>query len=463
MSRSWPLALLGVACVLAVFGARPYAGSWNDGSRLATVESLVDRRTFIIDDSIFVRAAEDGSPYDPRVPILRQGTRDLLFINGHFYSDKPPVSAVLLAGLYQVLQWATGLVARDDPQRFCYLMNLAGAGLPYVVAVWSIVRIGALLVLSSTVQLLLAASFAFATVAPAYAQHVNGHIELLAATALVYVLLLPPVLRSNRVILIGAWLGAAYALDLAAGPLLVICTLPFVGARAGWRAGVLCCAAALPGILLHHLLAYAIAGTLLPANLSPEYFRWVGSPFDSTTMTGVWHHTPGHLLTYAVQLLAGRRGFLFHNLPLLLIVIAAPALLRRSFPERFAVVHAVGWSAATWLVYAISSTNYSGQCLSIRWFVPLLIPGYVVLGVIVRDRPRHRFDFALLSGWGALLAGVMWNGGPWSAHRVPWLWTILAAALLSCAAVRMRAVESVSARVTATAAARRANEDRSCA
>ena len=38
-----------------VLSARPYAGSWNDGSRLAAVESLVDYHTWAIDDSIFVR------------------------------------------------------------------------------------------------------------------------------------------------------------------------------------------------------------------------------------------------------------------------------------------------------------------------------------------------------------------------------------------------------------------------
>src|SRR5262249_13483019 len=38
---------------VAAGSARPFAGSWNDGSRLAAVESLVDAHTFAIDDSIF--------------------------------------------------------------------------------------------------------------------------------------------------------------------------------------------------------------------------------------------------------------------------------------------------------------------------------------------------------------------------------------------------------------------------
>ena len=36
----WIVAL--TATVIALLSARPFAGSWNDGSRLAAVESLVD-------------------------------------------------------------------------------------------------------------------------------------------------------------------------------------------------------------------------------------------------------------------------------------------------------------------------------------------------------------------------------------------------------------------------------------
>ena len=39
------IAVLFVAAGVAVVSAKPFAGGWNDGSRLATVESLVDRAT----------------------------------------------------------------------------------------------------------------------------------------------------------------------------------------------------------------------------------------------------------------------------------------------------------------------------------------------------------------------------------------------------------------------------------
>src|SRR5438105_13666971 len=109
--------VLLAASVVAILGAHSFAGSWNDGSRLATVESLVDSHTWVIDRSIFVDVPTParGSPYPREDVNLRSGTSDKLYIHGHFYSDKPTVPALLLAGWYQILQWTTELLAIDSP------------------------------------------------------------------------------------------------------------------------------------------------------------------------------------------------------------------------------------------------------------------------------------------------------------------------------------------------------------
>src|SRR5437868_3611985 len=90
--RTW-IVILGAAAV-AVVSARSYVGGWNDGSRLATVESLVDRGTWAIDDSQFVRPTDDSGA----------GTLDKLRIDGRYYSDKSPVPALLMAGEYALLK-----------------------------------------------------------------------------------------------------------------------------------------------------------------------------------------------------------------------------------------------------------------------------------------------------------------------------------------------------------------------
>jgi hypothetical protein len=131
--------VLVAACLLAGVTARPYAGAWNDGSRLATVECLVDHHTLAIDDSIFVKVPyfeSTPSPYqldDLELRVL--GTGDKLYIKGHYYSDKSPVPALFLAGVYQGWQWTTGWTARERADLFCYVLTLASSGLAYVVTV----------------------------------------------------------------------------------------------------------------------------------------------------------------------------------------------------------------------------------------------------------------------------------------------------------------------------------------
>src|SRR5438270_13898795 len=90
------LLVLAMCLAIAANSAQPYAGGWNDGSRLATVECLVDYHTLAIDRSIFVRVpprlnTATPCPYPTEEPdLLLHGTGDKLWIQGHFYSDKSP-------------------------------------------------------------------------------------------------------------------------------------------------------------------------------------------------------------------------------------------------------------------------------------------------------------------------------------------------------------------------------------
>ena len=75
----------------------------------------------------------------------------------------------------------------------------------------------------------------------------------------------------------------------------------------------------------------------------------------------------------------------------------------RDRPGARAGVSPVAWCGGTWLLYAALSNNYSGPCCSIRWFVPFLAPAYYVLALLLKRFPEYRWDFYVLSGWGAVL------------------------------------------------------------
>jgi hypothetical protein len=425
-----------------VLSAHDRAGGWNDGSRLATVECLVDYGTLAIDRSIFVvpPRAERQNPYPPTNHVLERGTLDKLRVNGHFYSDKSPAPALLMAGVYQVWKCLTGLTAREAPGRFCYWMTVGTSGLAFVTAVWCIYQMCGLVGLSLGQQLGLTACFAFSTLALTYTRHVNNHILLLAVAAAVMLLIgrmtagrTTEKLQILQLGALGSLAGLGYAIDLGAGPVLLLSTLGIVVYHfRNTRSALVFTASALPWLVLHHALNHAVGGTWKPANAVVEYLQWPGSPFNAGNMTGSWQHgTVWHFVVYSAALLAGKRGFLGHNLPLYLAIPGVTLLCRQKAAELPAIVFAVVWSIGTWLLYAGTSNNYSGVCCSIRWFVPLLAPGFYILAVTLRRSPSCWPELGILTVWGSLLSALMWRPGPWAEHMVPFFWPIQGLALAS--------------------------------
>lgn len=436
------LVVLAVSVFVAVVSAKQYAGCWYDGSRLAMVDSLVDRHTLAIDDSIWVTVPKDTgrpTPYaDWDAALMRTGTLDKLYIDGHFYSDKSPVPGLLMAGTYQVLQWTTGLVAEQQADAFSYWMTVLSSGVSFVVAVLCVFALGRKVGLTPNWSAALALSLALATVAPVYSRHVNNHIVLLAAGAAV--MWLAECLRQRLaegemplglIALLGCVVGLGYSIDLGAGPVLIFCATLLVAFRVRRVVPVaVFLLAAAPWLLAHHGMNYVIAGTIKPANAVPAYLEYPGSAFNSTNMTGVWNHSLTHFPRYTLAMMIGQRGFVLHQLPLFLAVVGAGILLWRRRAETPELLFAGAWCGMTWLLYAAASTNYSGQACSVRWFVPLLAPAYYVLALLLRERPTFRRDFLALSVGSVPFVVILWLYGPWHPHPIRWWWPVLVAGVL---------------------------------
>ncbi len=398
-AREQMMGVLVFICAISVAAllTSSHAGSWNDGSRLATVESLVDRGTWVIDDSIFVRVPPmvpgKQSPYRAEDELLVvKGTADKLWIDGHFYSDKSPVPALVMAVEYALLKTWTGLEASEQPERFCWIMSFSTSGLAYALAVWCFFLLGKPLGLSPRLRLGLTASFALSTIALPYAGYVNNHILLLAVSVRLLTdaawLGQASVFQSwRRLFTLGTLAGLGYGIDLGAGPVFFFGTMLLVAWHCrSYPKSIFCLAAAFPWLALHHAINYAIGGAWKPANAVLAYFDWPGCPFNATNMTGIWHHEgPIAFLLYAFDLLVGKKGFLFHDLPLLVAVPGTWLLLSRPRPERPEILLCVFWFLGIWLAYGATSNNAAGVCCSIRWFVPLLGPGYYLLALVAAN------------------------------------------------------------------------------
>lgn len=445
----WPFALLGITCILVVaIGALPYAGGWNDGSRLAAVQSIVDLHTLAIDESIFVNVPTDTvargvAPYRDEGG-LAHGTFDKLYIDGHYYSDKPALISLLMAVVYQTWLWIGGPTAAARPDLFCLVVTWGTAGMAYLVSLVCLYLIGRRLQLQPRYCLLLCTSLAFATIAPVYTRHVNNHVMLLAvSSALVLNLvaysqeLAAERARSWRLLVIGLLAGVGYVLDLGLGPLLLLS----LAITICWRSRALMPLAmfltgALPALAAHHALNYSIGGTIKPMNMVPEYSAWEGCPFNPSNMTGLSRKPPAQMAIYAASLLHGKHGFLAYNLPLLLALVAAVVAWRALPASRPEIGFALCWCIGGWLMYGCLSNNYGGVCCSIRWFLPFLAPAFYLIALLIRERPTYAWDLAVLSTWGSLLTSLLWMRGPWNNKMLLLYWPIQGFALISWCVVR---------------------------
>lgn len=445
-ASSWMFGIL--AFLVAIPGAQPFANGWNDGSRLAAVESLIGRYTHAIDSSPFVdprpAMARGVYPYSPALPALQEGTKDKLLIGGHWYSDKPAVISLLLAGLYRLGMPLGFPSPTDRPDLFAWWLTVLTACGAYGLAVGAVWRLGQILKLSRNLRLVWIGSFALATFALAYTRHVNNHIMFLGLAAVLWVNLV----QTTRSLEIGriAWLrlatigllgGLAFNLDFAAGPLLLLALTAWVLLRFRLGQPVLVFGLASgPWVLLALAFNQSLGGVWIPINMVAQYQRWPGSPFDVHNMTGVVRSAGLRDWIYPLAMLFGKHGFFNHNLPLLLLPFAFSRLVR-PVGYRLELGCGLAWCAATWLAYGFLSNNYSGASCSIRWFLPFLVPMFLVLGLHLSQRPNQVLYFVLLSFWGTVLGLIMWWGGPFRLRMVEYLWPIVSAALVTCLAGRI--------------------------
>ncbi|HET7088166.1 MAG TPA: hypothetical protein VFL17_05905 [Anaerolineae bacterium] len=392
--------------------------SWQEQSRMATVQTLVEQGTFIIDHTLF------------------NNTGDKIFVNGHFYSDKTPLLSVAAAGLYSVLYNVFHLtldpidcIPDDDPAacrafgpggpRFTafYWLNLAFMSLPsalLVVLFWKALidqQVGGLTAVGLAVLLGIASPIAPYSIV--FVGHVPAALFLFAG----FMLLARPTASGRAFFWAGLFVSLAANIDL----LLAL----FVVAFGAWisltrRSHVLPFAVgALIPFAMTAAINYWAAGTIVPLYLDPKAYDFPGTVLNKTVGGTDGFYSLEFGLNYAYEMLVGRRG-VFAFTPLLVCAVAGLWLAARDRSHRLRspAIAVIAASLAFTAYLILRTDNFGGVAWGTRWFVPLIPVLWTFIPLVfTRSHSRAWKAVLLVTAIVSLLTALPGLHDPWGEYQ----------------------------------------------
>ena len=353
--------------------------SAHEFSRLGTVESLVQRGTYHLDDSGFIT------------------TLDKVFRNGHFYSHQPPLLSTLEAPIYAVLH-LPGLAFNNRTREltvFLFVWLTNGLALALTVVVF-ISLLGLARVPSPD-------RYVYGTVLPLgtwllpYAVVINNHgIAGLLLAVVAYLLLSIEWRGASAARCLG--LGAALGLMSAIEVLPIVSFVPLVGLFLlirrdmkfpQWRAFAAGLAAPL---LAHAAINIPITGDVIPAGFHHELFEYSGTAFTEPSLTGSLKYSSlQELVPYAWQALFSGKGYFTFAPVLLFGIMTGLAGWRWWARARGAQLVLLGGSLLSLAAALLTTTNLGGGAVGFRhatYLAPAMLT--LLLPVLADRRPSTR-------------------------------------------------------------------------
>jgi hypothetical protein len=414
--RATGFALFAIFLLLWAALTKAYSQSWQVQSRMATVQTLVEQGTFVIDRTVF------------------NNTGDKIFVNGHFYSDKTPILSVAAAGAYAVLRNVFGLAL--DPE-FCLpdddplACRAFGDGEPHLTAMYwlTLILIGvpsALLVALFWRELIkrgvgglaatgLAVLLGIASPIAPYSIVFAGHIPAALCLFMGFILLTRPATRTG-LFWAGLWIGLAANIDLLLTLLVVAFGIWVFAARRSFIAPFVV------GVVIPYALTsainYAAVGSIIPMYLDPRAYDFPGT---------VLHTTPGGTdgfyslefgLRYAYDMFVGRRG-IFAFTPLLIYALAGAWIAVRNRDALRGLTLALLAGSLAFTAYLIVRTdNFGGEAWGTRWFAPIVPLMWLYLPFVF-EKPRSRAWRLILAVAVLISLWTIPNGlhDPWQTVR----------------------------------------------
>jgi hypothetical protein len=361
VERRGPLVVFFVALAFCALVTKPRAISWNDISRLATVDSLVSRHTFAI----------DGSPFAAR-------TADKYRYAGRTYSDKPPALELQGAAVAAALA-PLGISLERTPGTAIYLITLFTAGVWFALGCAYAYAFQRLLGFGQGTARLVAALSGLGTLALPYASILSNHVPA-GAAALAGAYHLVRARDSTAQAALGAlFLTLSYAFDSAAIVLAILAVLLLW--RAPARTWTVFAAACVPIVAAQLAFNAAVSGALGPPAMNQASWADPFSPFNRGAHQSVFFFSSAaDYARYALYVLFGDKGLISYT-PLVLVSAYGFALMWRTSPMQRRIVLAIAATFAAYLVLIVAFTNdYGALNFGQRRYVDLIFLLCVGLG-----------------------------------------------------------------------------------
>lgn len=353
-----------------------HINSWNEISRLASIEALVHHGAWAIDNTA-----------------LGPLTGDKVFLNGHFYSDKPPILSLLGAGVYAILHQGFGLtlspqdcnpltspchcIARlcsQSPDWAYYWLTVILIGLPSALMLALFYRSTAIFNASNSLALLLTGVLGLGTsVLPhslVFSNHTPAAACLLAA---LYALVRCKMdgSQSRRWLAVAGFTTAlAFALDPGTSPFLVFFG-GYVLLRYRLRVWPFVVGGIVPLAVTAALDWWMLGDPLLPT-MHAGGFDYPGSVFPATIAgTGF----PASVWDYGFRVLLGDHGLFAFTPVLFWVVYGVGVVLGDRKHWLWGEAAAVGLASLATVLHLILFTNdFGGAGFGVRWFMTIVPP-----------------------------------------------------------------------------------------
>ncbi|MBS0205027.1 MAG: hypothetical protein JSS49_19135 [Planctomycetes bacterium] len=417
ITERWGTGLLIFVSVMlhaaSLLNAQPLMSA-NDRSRWCTVYSLVERGTFQIDE-IRQHAGWDSI--------------DIIYDEGHFYSTKPPLLSVIVAGVTWSVQRVTGWSLLNDTHAVTATVLIFVNILPFAVSLVLLSRLLKRVAQCSWCRLFVLAVAAFGTLVTPFLMTLNNH-TVAVAGVMVCLFALERLLseespRAWAFIVCGLAAGWACANELPAAAFGLATFL--LAVRRSVRQTICCYA---PAALIP-IIAFLATNVIATGSWKPTYANYGSSKYNFVIdgVPSYWMDPDGvdrnldSPLVYFLHCTVGHHGIVSLTPVFLLVLIGwissgwVQHVALRTLIRLGAILTAV---VLGFYMTRFDNYNYGGVSCGLRWAL-WLIPFWLLAIVPIVDAAARTtvarwMQLGLLGG--GMLSAWLPIENPW---QQPWL------------------------------------------